>query len=219
VSWLVGGTVARYRDSLTLMSRHEESPRPLEFINVRVVSRNCSVIGAERGAAHGHGRLETELGNIVMEVDARTRERGELSQLRRRQVLRRRMVNQSVRHNTTRRDVEIQVIQFQSDQARQREMFPPIRWNDERDRIETSMARLDGEGGPDSATASFFIAIGDQPSSTSPASETRTARASRCLAGWCRHGCREENSRVKAGTAGSYSTDVDPPIAVQRRTR
>lgn len=75
-------------------------------------------------------------------------------------------INRSVRpDNTVRHDVEIQVIQFQIDPARRGEQFPPIPL--ERTNITglkhvngaTSMAR----NGPDSATASFSIVIGDQP--------------------------------------------------------
>jgi peptidyl-prolyl cis-trans isomerase A (cyclophilin A) len=76
-------------------------------------------------------------------------------------------VNRAVRpDNTVRRDVEIQVIQFQIDAARERDAFPPIPL--ERTSATglkhvngtLSMARL----GPDTATGSFSIVIGDQPS-------------------------------------------------------
>jgi peptidyl-prolyl cis-trans isomerase A (cyclophilin A) len=75
-------------------------------------------------------------------------------------------VNRSVRpDNTVRHDVEIQVIQFQIDSARRREQFPPIAL--ERTSI-TGLKHLDGalsmaRTGPDTATASFSIVIGDQP--------------------------------------------------------
>jgi peptidyl-prolyl cis-trans isomerase A (cyclophilin A) len=77
------------------------------------------------------------------------------------------VVNRSVRpDNTTRKDVEIQVIQFQSDAARGREEFPPIPL--ERTSV-TGLKHTDGaismaRDGPDTATSSFFITIGDQPS-------------------------------------------------------
>jgi peptidyl-prolyl cis-trans isomerase A (cyclophilin A) len=77
------------------------------------------------------------------------------------------VVNRSVRpDNTTRKDVEIQVIQFQSNAARSREEFPPIPL--ERTSV-TGLKHTDGaismaRDGPDTATSSFFIAIGDQPS-------------------------------------------------------
>ena len=75
-------------------------------------------------------------------------------------------VNRSVRSdNTVRHDVEIQVIQFQIDPARQRQQFPPIPL--ERTSV-TSLKHVDGtlsmaRNGPDTATASFSIVIGDQP--------------------------------------------------------
>jgi peptidyl-prolyl cis-trans isomerase A (cyclophilin A) len=76
------------------------------------------------------------------------------------------VINRSVRpDNTIRHDVEIQVIQFQSDPAR-RDMFPPIPI--ERTSV-TGLKHLNGvlsmaRSTPDSATSSFSIMIGDQPS-------------------------------------------------------
>jgi peptidyl-prolyl cis-trans isomerase A (cyclophilin A) len=76
------------------------------------------------------------------------------------------VVNRAVRpDNTVRHDVEIQVIQFQIDPARRREQFPPIPL--ERTSV-TGLKHLDGalsmaRLGPDTATASFSIVIGDQP--------------------------------------------------------
>ncbi|MEI6178545.1 MAG: peptidylprolyl isomerase [Verrucomicrobiota bacterium] len=76
------------------------------------------------------------------------------------------MINRAVRpDNTTRHDVEIQVIQFQSNPARENEMFPPIPM--ERTSA-TGLKHLNGalsmaRMGPDTAQASFSIVIGDQP--------------------------------------------------------
>lgn len=76
------------------------------------------------------------------------------------------VVNRAVRpDNTVRHDVEIQVIQFQIDSTRRREEFPPIAL--ERTSA-TGLKHVDGavsmaRNGPDSATASFSIVIGDQP--------------------------------------------------------
>jgi peptidyl-prolyl cis-trans isomerase A (cyclophilin A) len=76
------------------------------------------------------------------------------------------VVNRAVRpDNTTRHDVEIQVIQFQSDRARRQEQFAPIPL--ERTKA-TGLTHLDGavsmaRAGPDTAQASFSIVIGDQP--------------------------------------------------------
>lgn len=75
-------------------------------------------------------------------------------------------VNRAVRpDNTVRHDVEIQVIQFQIDPARRRDEFPPIPI--ERTTA-TGLRHVDGtlsmaRSGPDTATASFSIVIGDQP--------------------------------------------------------
>src|SRR5688500_5371435 len=75
-------------------------------------------------------------------------------------------VNRAVRQdNTVRHDVMIQVIQFQIDPARRREQLAPIPL----DRTSvTGLRHLDGavsmaRGGPDTATASFSIVIGNQP--------------------------------------------------------
>jgi peptidyl-prolyl cis-trans isomerase A (cyclophilin A) len=76
-------------------------------------------------------------------------------------------VNRAVRpDNTVRHDIEIQVIQFQVDAARERAEFPPIPL--ERTSV-TGLKHVDGtismaRGGPDTATGSFSIVIGDQPS-------------------------------------------------------
>jgi len=67
--------------------------------------------------------------------------------------------------NSVRHDIEIQVIQFQIDPQRRREQFPPVpleRTNG------TGLKHVDGavsmaRNGPDTATASFSIVIGDQP--------------------------------------------------------
>src|SRR5262245_60747774 len=102
--------------------------------------------------------FETELGNITMEVDVvhapisgenflkyvdgKFYDGG--------------VISRSVRpDNTVRHDVEIQVIQFQSDSARRREMFPPIPM--ERTSL-TGLKHLNGvlsmaRSGPASATS------------------------------------------------------------------
>ena len=75
-------------------------------------------------------------------------------------------INRAVRpDNTLRHDVEIQVIQFQIARARERDEFPPIPL--ERTRA-TGLKHVDGavsmaRNGPDTATGSFAIVIGDQP--------------------------------------------------------
>jgi len=75
-------------------------------------------------------------------------------------------INRAVRpDNTVRHDVEIQVIQFQIDATRRRDQFPPIPL--ERTSV-TGLKHVDGtlsmaRSGPDTATGSFSIVIGDQP--------------------------------------------------------
>ena len=75
------------------------------------------------------------------------------------------IVNRAVRpDNTVRHDVEIQVIQFQINPTRRGEQFPPIAL--ERTTV-TGLQHVDGalsmaRSGPDTATASFSIVIGDQ---------------------------------------------------------
>ena len=75
-------------------------------------------------------------------------------------------INRAVRpDNTVRHDVEIQVIQFQTARARQRDEFPPVPL--ERTNV-TGLKHVDGavsmaRNGPDTATGSFSIVIGDQP--------------------------------------------------------
>jgi peptidyl-prolyl cis-trans isomerase A (cyclophilin A) len=76
------------------------------------------------------------------------------------------VVNRAVRpDNTVRHDIEIQVIQVQIDRARRQDVFPPIPL--ERTST-TGLTHVDGvvsmaRSGPDTATASFSIVIGDQP--------------------------------------------------------
>lgn len=75
-------------------------------------------------------------------------------------------VNRAVRpDNTVRHDVEIQVIQFQVDAARENTQLPPIPL--ERTST-TGLSHVDGtismaRDGPDTATGSFSIVIGNQP--------------------------------------------------------
>jgi peptidyl-prolyl cis-trans isomerase A (cyclophilin A) len=111
--------------------------------------------------------FETELGSITMEVDVA---RAPVTAANFLKYVDGKfydggVINRSVRpDNTIRHDVEIQVIQFQSDPARNRERFPPIPL--ERTSV-TGLRHVDGalsmaRGGPDSATSSFSIMVGDQ---------------------------------------------------------
>src|SRR5262245_2815036 len=74
--------------------------------------------------------------------------------------------NRAVRpDDPARPDVEIEVVQFQSNPQRRREMFPPVPM--ERTSV-TGLKHVDGavsmaRSGPDTAQASFSIVIGNQP--------------------------------------------------------
>jgi peptidyl-prolyl cis-trans isomerase A (cyclophilin A) len=76
------------------------------------------------------------------------------------------IINRAVRpDNTTRHDVEIQVVQFQINPELNRRQFPPIPM--ERTNV-TGLKHVNGvlsmaRNAPDTATASFSIVIGDQP--------------------------------------------------------
>ena len=113
------------------------------------------VLQTEKGAIEievDRGRAPITAGNFLKYVDGGFYDGG--------------FINRAVRpDNTVRRDVEIQVIQFQSNPGRRREQFAAIPL--ERTSV-TGLKHLDGtlsmaRGGPDTATASFSIVIGDQP--------------------------------------------------------
>ena len=111
--------------------------------------------------------FETELGSIAMEIDVAKAPVTAANFLKYvdGKFYDGGVVNRSVRpDNTIRHDVEIQVIQFQSDATRRGEQFPPIPL--ERTSV-TGLRHVNGalsmaRSGPDSATSSFFITIGDQ---------------------------------------------------------
>jgi peptidyl-prolyl cis-trans isomerase A (cyclophilin A) len=112
--------------------------------------------------------FETEKGAIEMEVDAVRAPISAANFLKYvdAKLYDRGTINRAVRpDNTVRHDVEIQVIQFQTDAARRREQFPPIPL--ERTSV-TGLKHVDGtlsmaRSEPDTATGSFSIVIGDQP--------------------------------------------------------
>jgi peptidyl-prolyl cis-trans isomerase A (cyclophilin A) len=129
------------------------------------------------------------------------------------------VVNRAVRpDNTTRHDVEIQVIQVQIDPARTREQFAPIPL--ERTNV-TGLTHRDGvismaRSGPDSATASFFITIGDQPEldfgGKRNADGQGFAAFGRVVAGM------DVVKKIQAsptGQRGAYGTEtLEPPIRI-----
>jgi len=170
--------------------------------------------------------FETELGNIVMEVDVA---RAPVTAANFLKYVDGKfydggMVNRSVRpDNTTRHDVEIQVIQFQSDRARRSEMFPPIPL--ERTSV-TGLKHVDGalsmaRSGPDSATSSFSIMVGDQPELDFAGKRNADGQGfavfGRVVSGM---DVVKKIHASKTATQGQYGTEtLDPPIAVKRAYR
>jgi peptidyl-prolyl cis-trans isomerase A (cyclophilin A) len=134
------------------------------------------------------------------------------------------VINRSVRpDNTIRHDVEIQVIQFQSDAARRREGFPAIPL--ERTNV-TGLRHVDGalsmaRNGPDSATSSFSIMVGDQPTLDFGGARNADGQGfavfGRVTAGM---DVVKKIHASKTGATGSYGTEsLDPPIKVIRAYR
>jgi peptidyl-prolyl cis-trans isomerase A (cyclophilin A) len=132
--------------------------------------------------------------------------------------------NRAVRRdNTTRHDVEIEVIQFQIARARARDQFAPIPL--ERTNA-TGILHTDGvvsmaRDGPDTARGSFFAVIGDQPSldfgGRRNADGQGFAAFGRIVSGM---DVVRRIHQSHTGTAGAYGTEtLDPPIAIVRAYR
>jgi len=166
--------------------------------------------------------FETELGRITMEIDVAHAPVTAANFLKYvdGKFYDGGVINRSVRpDNTTRHDVEIQVIQFQSDPARSREQFPPIPI--ERTSV-TGLHHTDGtlsmarSQNPDSAQASFSIMVGDQPSldfgGARNADGQGFAAFGKVVAGM---DVVKKIHQSKTGTAGAYGTEsLDPPIKI-----
>ena len=133
-------------------------------------------------------------------------------------------VNRAVRpDNSVRHDVEIQVVQFQIARARQRDQFPPVPL--ERTSV-TGLKHVNGavsmaRSGPDTATGSFSIVIGDQPEMDFGGKRNADGQGfavfGRVISGM---------DVVKAihmsptGTRGPYGTEsLAPPIAIVKAYR
>lgn len=134
------------------------------------------------------------------------------------------IVNRSVRpDNTVRHDVEVQVIQFQIDPARRRQQFAPIPM--ERTSV-TGLTHLDGtvsmaRSGPDTATASFSIVIGDQPEMDFGGRRNPDGQGFAAF-GRVVRGMDVVNSihASPTGRQGTYGTEsLDPPIKVMKAYR
>lgn len=167
--------------------------------------------------------FETELGNIIMEIDVAK------APITAENFLKYvdgkfydgGVVNRAVRPDNTVRpkpDIEIQVIQFQSDAGRSRQMFPPIPL--ERTNV-TGLTHVDGalsmaRSGPDSATSSFFITVGDQHELDFAGKRNPDGQGfavfGRVVAGM---DVVRKIHQSKTGASGPYRTEsLEPPIRI-----
>jgi peptidyl-prolyl cis-trans isomerase A (cyclophilin A) len=137
------------------------------------------------------------------------------------------IVNRAVRpDNTTRHDVEIQVIQFQINPARNREQFPPIPM--ERTSV-TGLKHVNGSlsmarSGPDTARASFSITIGDQPEMDFGGKRNADGQGfavfGRVVEGMDVVAKIQASPTLPAGRRGAYGPEtLDPPIKILRAYR
>jgi peptidyl-prolyl cis-trans isomerase A (cyclophilin A) len=133
-------------------------------------------------------------------------------------------VNRAVRpDNTVRHDVEIQVIQFQTARDRRRDELPPVAL--ERTTT-TGLRHVNGavsmaRNGPDTATGSFSIVIGDQPELDFGGRRNSDGQGfavfGRVVSGM------DVVKAIQAsptGPSGPYGTEsLDPPIAIAKAYR
>jgi peptidyl-prolyl cis-trans isomerase A (cyclophilin A) len=137
------------------------------------------------------------------------------------------MINRAVRpDNTTRHDIEIQVIQFQSNPERNRERFPaiPIERTSK-----TGLKHVNGvlsmaRSGPDTARASFSIVIGDQPEmdfgGKRNADGQGFAAFGRVVEGMDVIKKIQSEHTLPADQRGAYGTEtLDPPIKILKAYR
>jgi len=134
------------------------------------------------------------------------------------------VVNRAVRaDNTVRQDVKIEVIQFQIDPARRRQQFPAIAL--ERTSV-TGLKHLDGavsmaRSGPDTATASFSIVIGDQPEMDYGGKRHADGQGFAVFGRVVRG--KDVVRAIQAsptGQTGAYRTEtLDPPIKILKAAR
>jgi peptidyl-prolyl cis-trans isomerase A (cyclophilin A) len=173
--------------------------------------------------------FETELGRITMEVDVlRAPITGEnFLKYVDGKFYDGGSINRAVRpDNTTRHDVEIQVIQFQINPERNREQFPPIPM--ERTSV-TGLKHLNGtlsmaRSGPDTARASFSIVIGDQPEMDFGGRRNADGQGfavfGRVVEGMDIVKKIQAARTLPAGQRGPYGTEtLDPPIKIFKAYR
>jgi len=170
--------------------------------------------------------FETELGTITMDVDVARAPVTAANFLKYvdGKFYDNGVINRAVRlDNQTRSDVLIEVIQFQSDRAKSKELFAAIPL--ERTST-TGLRHVDGvlsmaRAGADTATSSFFITIGDQPSldfgGKRNADGQGFAAFGRVTAGM---DVVRKIQTSKTGASGAYGTEtLEPPIKVIRAYR
>ena len=170
--------------------------------------------------------FETELGNITMEVNVAKAPISAANFLKYvdGNFYDNGVINRAVRlDNQMRKDVLIQVIQFQSDRSRAREGYPPIPL--ERTTV-TGLRHVDGalsmaRNGPDSATSSFSIMVGDQPSLDFGGARNADGQGfavfGRVTAGM---DVVKKIHSAKTGPTGAYGTEsLDPPVKIVRAYR
>jgi peptidyl-prolyl cis-trans isomerase A (cyclophilin A) len=137
------------------------------------------------------------------------------------------VINRAVRpDNTVRHDVEIQVIQFQSNPARRAEMFPPIPMEST---AKTGLKHVNGaismaRSGPDTATSSFSIVIGDQPEMDFGGKRNADGQGfavfGRVVDGMEVVGKIQSAPTLPAGQRGAYGPEtLNPPILVLKAYR
>jgi peptidyl-prolyl cis-trans isomerase A (cyclophilin A) len=172
--------------------------------------------------------FETELGAITMEIDVAHAPISAANFLKYvdGKYYDGGVINRSVRpDNTVRHDVEIQVIQFQSNPARNRELFPAIPL--ERTSV-TGLHHLNGvlsmaRNGPDTATSSFSIMIGDQPSldfgGARNADGQGFAAFGKVVAGMDVVKKIQASHTSETLTTGYRTETLDPPIKIIRAYR
>lgn len=188
---MTAGTVAQQPDPAQVIVRFETA---LGNIDVAVDSKSAPITAA----------------NFLKYVDAGFYDGG--------------TINRAVRgNNTTRRDVPIEVIQFQIDAARRMQQFAPIPL--ERTSV-TGLKHVDGalsmaRSGPDSATASFFITIGDQPELDHGGKRNADGQGfavfGRVVAGM---DIVRAIQRSPTGQRGAYGTEtLEPPVKVLKASR
>ena len=196
--------------------------RPAATLGIVLLCLSCACLPANPVRVV----FETELGNITVEVDVvhapvtgtnflkyvdgKFYDGG--------------MINRAVRpDNTVRHDVEIQVIQFQSDPARENQFFPPIPL--ERTSVTglrhvngvLSMARM----GPDTAQDSFSIVIGNQPEMDFGGRRNPDGQGfavfGRVVTGL---DTVKKIHQARTGTNGPYMTEsLEPPVKILKAYR